>query len=102
MNEKSVKSRNLNIDLLKTIAMFGVICLHTTRMFGENDPNIVNLASILYRSAVISIPLFFLVSGYLFMPRHEIDYRYVIKKIGHIIRYVLIVTIMYWFFNSIL
>jgi len=101
MNEKPIISRNLNIDLLKTIAMFGMICLHTTQIFGESDNNIVNLGSILYRSAVISIPLFFLVSGYLLCPRHDIDYRYVVRKIYHISRYVLIFSATYWFFSSL-
>lgn len=89
-------TRNLNIDLLKTIAMLGVICLHTTRNFAEADSNIVSVASVMYRTAVFAIPTFFIVNGYLLCARDYVNYKYVISKILRIFRYILIFCGAYW------
>lgn len=89
------RERNLSIDVVKIIAMFGVICLHTTRGFMSSQGTAYSLASFLYKSAVISIPLFFVVSGYLQLGR-DITWKYVIKKIWHIVRYMLIFIVSLW------
>lgn len=54
------KQRNLSIDLIKVIAMFAVIGLHTSK--ASEDWRIAN---IIYETDVVAIPLFFMVSGYL-------------------------------------
>ncbi len=94
-------NRNLSIDLVKIIAMFGVICWHTTRQFVNLQAAEFSLASFLYRTAAISIPLFFLSSGYLQLGRKKCSWNYSFKKIGKILRYVMIFCIAYWFLQSL-
>lgn len=91
--------RNLNLDLIKVIAMLGVICLHTTHSY--TSPNQISMANIMYESAVVSIPLFFMVSGYLMLGKENANYRYVSIKIGRIIRFVFLMSILLWCMVSI-
>ena len=79
--------------------MFGVICLHTTHLY--NTSYSLSIADILYKTAVIAIPLFFMTSGYLMFGRKNIDYPYVIKKITNIIKFVFIIIFAYWLLWSI-
>ena len=59
MNTFVNKERNLGVDLVKIIAMLGVIALHVEhRLIPESGDNF-SLASFLYKTSVISIPLFF-------------------------------------------
>ena len=71
------RGRNLSIDLIKIIAMLGVVCLHSTHSYINTA-----IGMVMYSTAVISIPLFFIVSGYLLIGKECIDYQYVIKKMG--------------------
>ena len=91
--------RNMSIDMIKIIAMLGVIMLHTTHDLMST--NGLDIASFMYKSAVISIPLFFMVSGYLLLGRPNIDYRYSIKKIYGILRYMTFFCVFYWIVYSI-
>lgn len=68
--------RLLSLDFIKLFAMFGVICLHTEMNFYENP-----LAQFLYMTAVVSIPLFFMTSGYLLYGKQSVDYHYSAHKI---------------------
>lgn len=95
------QERNLSIDLVKIIAMFGVICWHSTRQFVNLQEVEFTVASFLYRTAAISIPLFFLSSGYLQLGRKNCSWDYSIRKIGKILRYVLIFCVAYWIFASL-
>lgn len=79
--------------------MFGVVCLHTTYYYFPISG--FNLSSILYQSAVISIPLFFMVSGYLLLGRKDTDYRYSLGKIWGIARFVLTLSLSIWFCRSL-
>lgn len=92
-------NRNLSIDLVKIVAMFGVMCLHSTHSYAI--PNHFCFADILYESAVVSMPLFFMVSGYLLIGRPNVDYRYSIRKIIGIVRFVSIIVIAYWLIHSV-
>lgn len=69
--------------------MLGVICLHvnTKRL---DEP----VAFIMSRICGISIPLFFMVSGYL-MDSKDTTFKYVIHKIVGIVRFVFLVTLIY-------
>lgn len=49
----------------------------------------------LYATAVAAIPLFFMVSGYLLLGRKYVDFRYSVKKISAICKYILFTTITY-------
>lgn len=86
-----MEQRLLSLDFIKLFAMFGVICLHTEMSFYENP-----LAQFLYMTAVVSIPLFFMVSGYLLYGKKSASYRYSLHKIGGILRFVAIMTVAFW------
>lgn len=91
--------RNQAIDLVKIVAMFGVLGLHTTHDFIIAGN--YGLANALYSTCVISIPLFFMVSGYLLLGRPNANYKYVYHKIKNILRYVLAFVCLYFIFWSI-
>lgn len=86
--------RNQAIDLVKIVAMFGVLGLHTTHDFITSGN--YGLANVLYSTCVISIPLFFMVSGYLLLGRSNANYKYVYHKIINILRYVLAFVFLYF------
>lgn len=90
------KERNQSIDLIKIIAMYGVIALHSTHDYigGEFCPSFVA-----YSLAVCAIPLFFCVSGYLLLGR-EYSWSYPIKKIIGVFRFVAIASIIFWCLNK--
>ena len=99
MIKDTVNSRNLSIDVIKIVGMLGVIMLHSTHDFMSESG--WDIASFMYKSAVVSIPLFFMVSGYLLIGRSNTGYVYVFKKIGRILRYVAIFIFSYWLLYSI-
>lgn len=84
--------RLLSIDLIKVVAMCAVMCLHTQYAYSETS----TLAHFLYISAVVAIPLFFMTSGYLLLGRNNIDYKYAGKKIFGILRFVAIITLVWY------
>lgn len=92
-------NRNLSIDMVKIVAMFGVMCLHSTHSYAI--PGEFCFADILYESAVISMPLFFMVSGYLLIGREKSDYRYAFRKVFGIIRFVSIIVFAFWLARSV-
>ena len=81
--------RNLSIDLIKIIAMLGVISLHCNM---DRLDNMIAFA--LSRIAGISIPLFFMVSGYLLLEKGG-DWRYSYKKILGIVKYVFLCSVIF-------
>ncbi|MDE6311804.1 MAG: acyltransferase family protein [Muribaculaceae bacterium] len=91
--------RNYSIDLVKFIAMCLVVCLHTT--YDYIVPGEINIEYILYNSAVIAVPLFFMVSGYLLIGREDATYRYATRKILGIIRFVFLVVVLWWLVRCI-
>ena len=65
--------------MIKILACLGVVSLHTLYPGkGWITRGITLLAG-------MSIPLFFMVSGYLMLRRESLDYKYAIKKIGRIL-----------------
>ena len=88
---KSSFRRDQSLDLVKIVAMVSVIGLHTTHDYINSS--IFSFANIIYRSSVIAIPCFIMTSGYLLFGRSNCDYKYSIKKIWGIIKYVAIITI---------
>ena len=89
-----IKERNQSVDLVKIIAMMGVMALHTC--LGRTD----SLSGfVLSRSFGLSIPLFFMVSGYLMQGR-KIDWRYSVRKVVGILRFTFIICISYWIVHS--
>jgi surface polysaccharide O-acyltransferase-like enzyme len=73
--------RSISIDLIKIIACFLVVVLHTC----YTKDNQINVSSILFYSGVVAIPLFFMTNGYLLFGKVREDKWYSYKKIGRIL-----------------
>lgn len=91
-----ISSRNISIDLVKVVAMFMVMTLHAPIAIGYNP---MILAGV-YTSG-IAIPLFFIVSGWLIINKNG-GYRYSFRKIIGIIKFILILSIAYYFIEVFL
>lgn len=93
---KKLRKRNQSIDLVKIFAMFGVMALHSTI-----DETNTTVGFILSRIAGISVPLFFMVSGYL-LSQKEITWEYSLHKIKGILRFCFTMCFFYWIFRGII
>jgi surface polysaccharide O-acyltransferase-like enzyme len=71
--------RLIGIDLIKIIACFLVVVLHTCR------DSQINISSIMYYTGVVAIPLFFMTNGYLLFGKVNENQWYSYKKIGRIL-----------------
>ena len=85
------KTRNINLDLIKVLACIGVVLLHTT-MVGFKETGSWNLLAYLYYLGTYSIPLFFMVNGYLLLGKRNITYSYILEKVKWIL-----ITVSSWF-----
>jgi putative acetyl transferase len=92
------KIRNINLDLIKVLACIGVVLLHTT-MGGFKETGSWNLLTYLYYLGTYSIPLFFMVNGYLLLGKREITYPYILQKVKWILITVSSWTFIVWFFK---
>ena len=92
------KTRNINLDLIKVLACIGVVLLHTT-MVGFKETGSWNLLAYLYYLGTYSIPLFFMVNGYLLLGKKEITYPYILQKVKWILTIVSSWTIIVWLFK---
>jgi surface polysaccharide O-acyltransferase-like enzyme len=91
------QERNLNLDLIKIIAMVFVVGLHSIANYTIDGIHINRL----YKLTICgtAIPLFFTVSGYLLLGRKNIDWHYSTKKIWGIIRFVFLICWIFWLFR---
>lgn len=72
-------SRNVGIDVLKVVACFLVVSLHTINStFGL-------LHRIIISTSVIAIPIFFTTSGVFMLGKESVSYSYIFRKIGKIL-----------------
>lgn len=92
------KIRNTNLDLLKIMACVGVVLLHTT-MPGFKETGSWNYLTYLYYLGTYSIPVFFMVNGYLLLGKNEISYSYILQKIKWILVTVSIWTLIIWIYK---
>ena len=92
------KTRNINLDLIKVHACVGVVLLHTT-MIGFKETGSWNLLAYLYYLGTYSIPLFFMVNGYLLLGKKEITYPYILQKVKWILITVSSWTFIVWLFK---
>ena len=92
------KVRNINLDLLKVLACVGVVLLHTT-MGGFKDTGSWNLLTYLYYLGTYSIPLFFMVNGYLLLGKREITSHYILQKVKWVLITVSSWNIIVWLFK---
>ena len=93
------KTRNINLDLIKVLACIGVVLLHTT-MIGFKDTGSWNLLAYLYYLGTYSIPLFFMVNGYLLLGKRNITYSYILEKVKWILITVSSWTFIVWLFKQ--
>lgn len=84
------KNRNISLDLLKVLACIGVVLLHTT-MGGFKETGSWNFSTYLYYLGTYSIPLFFMVNGYLLLGKRNITYSYILEKVKWIL-----ITVSSW------
>ena len=88
----SAAERNPNIDLVKTVAMLCVIGLHC---FIDYKGGISGQGyEFFYRSCVVAVPLFFMVSGWLLLPKPSLTWAYAWRKILAILRVTLLAFII--------
>lgn len=92
------KTRNINLDLIKVLACIGVVLLHTT-MIGFKETGSWNLLAYLYYLGTYSIPLFFMVNGYLLLGKRSITYSYILQKVKWILITVSSWTFIVWLFK---
>lgn len=86
------QERNLSLDLIKIAAMIGVMTLHVTYFWGNyNDW----LSCYAFAMAGISMPLFFMVSGYLMIGR-DVTMKYIVKKTYKIVKFVFLICLLHW------
>ncbi|SEM55775.1 Surface polysaccharide O-acyltransferase, integral membrane enzyme [Prevotella sp. ne3005] len=72
------------IDVIKIVAMIGVVGLHTTAG-----------VPLIYATCSMSIPLFFMSTGFLMYDR-DYSWKYIMWKIFHVLKYVVIANLVYW------
>ena len=92
------KIRNINLDFLKIMACIGVVLLHTT-ISGFKETRSWNYLTYLYYLGTYSIPLFFMVNGYLLLGKSNITYSYILQKVKWILIIVSSWTIIVWLFK---
>lgn len=65
MNSAASNNRNINLDVLKTLAAFSVVCIHYNHVSG----NIGEIYSrIIFNITKFAVPFFFLITGYYLRP----------------------------------
>lgn len=74
-----IRKREIGIDLVKTIACYLVVALHTIRV------EVSGVNFVIFAFAVVAIPLFFMVNGYLMFRKEQIPLKYVGKKVIRIL-----------------
>lgn len=89
---QTTKKRNQSLDLVKIIAMLGVVALHCQLYIPREYHSTYILSTLV---AGFPIPLFFMVSGYLMLKRQP-GVRYCAKKVFNIIRFLACFTFVYW------
>ncbi len=95
-----VKKRVVWIDIIKVVALILVIVLHL--ISNSVQLNVRKASLLIYYCGTISVPLFFMVSGYLLLNKKEaITYKYCINKIIKILFFMLlcnlVFVLIFWF-----
>lgn len=81
--------RNVGLDFLKLFACFAVVGLHIFTYDYEST-----VITYIHYMCGFAVPVFFTVNGYLILNRTVVDYKYVIKKILHILIIVVLWNIL--------
>ncbi len=91
----SYTKRIVGLDVVKIIAMLSVVASHSLNVLRTEGIS-PEMTQIIHSLTAGGVPLFFMVSGYLLLRRKEITYKYALRKIFHIIRYITCACILYW------
>lgn len=83
--------RDSSLDLIKIIACFGVVILHTV----NRSMGVLN--SVLYYLGTLSIPMFFMVDGALLLNKECVTFKYSVNKIIKIF-----LVAMFWAFIGLI
>ena len=74
------------IDNLRGIACLMVVMIHTTTWYVTNahsvSPVTWDIANVLNSASRVSVPLFFMISGYLFFGERSAQPRHFLRKVG--------------------
>lgn len=88
----TTNKRNESLDLIKVIAMLGVVALHCQLYIPRDYHSTYILSTV---AAGFPIPLFFMVSGYLMFGRKP-SIKYSVKKIAKILKFLIEFALIYW------
>lgn len=97
-------SRNYSIDLLKFISMLGIIIVHITGRGGLINSSVNNILTInIYRTInnvfLVSVNIFCLITGYLYINKSKIRYRNIVEIILSMVFYSIIITAIFYGLN---
>lgn len=90
------KKREYGLDLLKVLACFLIVAIHTI------DCNLGIANRIIQLFTVFAIPMFFLINGYLMFAKKEITYKYALKRVGKILLIAFLWEVLYTIFNFVM
>jgi surface polysaccharide O-acyltransferase-like enzyme len=102
---KNAKPHNINVDIIKTLAVIGVISIHFFAYIGTYNANVSQGNSIWLKAFCTQlfsfcVPLFLLTTGYLMhKKRPSVSYY---KKIGGVLFVYLVTSILFQVFQSLI
>ncbi len=96
--------RNISLDLLRILAMLGIVCLHLIENGGVL--NIINMHSIrsyiilfIFVICFLSVNIFAILSGYLSWNKEKVKYKRIIELIFICLFFFIVITAIFYFFN---
>lgn len=97
---KEINKKDNRIEIIRIISIFLVIILHVTNRFLLNSFNANKIILIFINSITrISVPLFFMISGIVNIPKKFDKIKY-LKRIFRMIIILIIWTLVYYFINN--
>lgn len=99
-----IVKKNINIEMLRILSMAGVILIHMSMGYFDNK-NIIGsfdwkFASLVTSFSKFSVPVFFIISSYIFFQRNNISLLTILKSFKRIAPPFLFWAIIYWFFPA--
>ncbi len=96
--------KNTNIELMRLICIFSVISIHMSmgyffnqKIINSLDWNISNAITALSK---FSVPVFFIISSFLFFNKNETSARDIPKKLTRVITPLIFWSFLYWYLRS--
>ena len=94
------------INLLRVVAMFGVVLLHVTApllyKYGKTPMSYWWTANIFDSAVRVCVPLFFMISGYFLLDKSEKLSRFITKRIKKVVVPLVIWSIVYIIWKMII